>query len=418
MEPKVYIAGTGMTRFQRRGGSLLEMSIEATEKALADSDIGPEDVDHIIVGVQDASALTGESNIGSKVADAYAQHFHVPIPTSFEVGAASATGAAVLHDAYYRLIASQALHEGPQNILLIGAEKMSLLKRDALTEVIARVIDDQNRFKLNGEGNFEGETMLSVAGRDVTPLYGEQHGLKYEDLDEMSAQLHLRAALNPNARWYGQLSTPEEVWAKINDRDSPRGNPIVVPGTDYRLMHVTSTDDGAAAAILTTKETDIRIAGVGQGNAPMRLENRAEGHYGFEATYQAAIKAFEMAGLTKKGLQGNSILEVHDAFLTYVFPQMAALGLYDTLEESIEAFRVGEFNEDGPLPVNMSGGLKGRGHPLAASSLAQVVEIAKQMRGQAGELQLERPFQYGVSAAIGGFATTNYVSIVKKMNHN
>ena len=405
MQTNVYIAGTGMTRFGQSKSSLIELIIEAAEKALKNSDLNPSKINSIVLGVQDAAGFTGEGNIGSKVAAAFAQHFDVKVPTATEVGAASASGATAVHYGYKDVVTLGSFeNKGCYYTLSIGAEKMTHLPRERQTELIAKVIDEY--------GRKNGETMLSLAARVMEEQY-ENHGLTYADLDNMAAQLHLRAARNPNARFFGKYPTPKEIWAVLND---PNKNKVTA-GKNYRLFHSTSTDDGAAAMVITSHETDIRIIGIGQGNAPMRLEER-NGCYGFEATCDAAIRAFSMANLRPTDLFGRAIVEAHDAFLPYVFPQLVAMGFYRKLNDSVEAFRRGELNEDGILPVNISGGLKGRGHPLGASSLAQIVEIVSQMRGQAGELQLDRQIQYGISAAIGGFATANSVTAVENRNYH
>lgn len=392
-----YIAGTGMTKFGSSNKSLLELIIDAAEEALKSSNLDPCMIDEIIISTQDAPGFAGEGNIGAKVADAYSHHFKVPLPTSKESSAASASGSAALHDGY-RMTKLEALKGNSYHLLVIGAEKMTGVEEPA--KLIAKVLDPQSRIN--------GKTMLSIAA-EVMGIYQKEHGLSYEDLDEMAIQLHLRAARNPNARFYGNSLIEEEIRAAVKN---PEKNKVVVPGTEYRRYHATSIDDGAAAVVLTTKPTDIKIVGIGQGNAPMRLEDR-HGWYGFEATKIAADNAYQMSGLQPENLRGNSILEVHDAFLPYVFPQLVAMGFYKTLEDSIMAFRNGDFN-NGVLPVNRSGGLKGRGHPLGASGVAQVVEIIRQMRGQAAEsLQLAMPIEYGVAAAIGGFATVNFVTIIQ-----
>ena len=87
-----YIAGTGMTKFGSSNNSLLELIIGAAEKALKDSNLSPNIISEIIIGTQDSAGFAGESNIGAKVADAYSRHFNVPLPTSKEISAASASG--------------------------------------------------------------------------------------------------------------------------------------------------------------------------------------------------------------------------------------------------------------------------------------------------------------------------------------
>ena len=97
MQPKAYVAGTGMTVFGKSERSLIDLIIEAAEKALKDSDLDPSKINSIVVGVQDAAGFTGEGNIGSKVAAAFAKKFDVKVPIAAEVSAASASGAAVVH---------------------------------------------------------------------------------------------------------------------------------------------------------------------------------------------------------------------------------------------------------------------------------------------------------------------------------
>jgi acetyl-CoA C-acetyltransferase len=176
--------------------------------------------------------------------------------------------------------------------------------------------------------------------------------------------------------------------------------------TPLRLYDCSPITDGAAAVVLTSEKTDVRLAGVGQGTGPLSLRGR-EIFTSFPATRMAAARAYQMAETSPQGIE---FAEVHDAFTPFEIITTEDLGFFapgkggDAVLEGVTAI-------DGRLPVNPSGGLKARGHPVGASGLAQIVEAVKRLRGESGS---KRQFNRGLTQSTGGLASNNFVTILER----
>jgi acetyl-CoA C-acetyltransferase len=158
--------------------------------------------------------------------------------------------------------------------------------------------------------------------------------------------------------------------------------------------------------VLTTEKTDVRLAGIGQGTGPLSLRGR-EIFTSFPATRIAAARAYQMAETSPPGID---FAEVHDAFTPFEIITTEDLGFFvpgkggDAVMEGVTA-------AEGRLPINPSGGLKARGHPVGASGLAQIVEVVKRLRG---ESHSKRQFNRGLTQSTGGLASNNFVTILER----
>jgi hypothetical protein len=176
--------------------------------------------------------------------------------------------------------------------------------------------------------------------------------------------------------------------------------------TPLRLYDCSPITDGAAAVVLTGEKTDVRLAGLGQGTGPLSLRGR-EVFTSFPATRMAAARAYQMAETSPPGIE---FAEVHDAFTPFEIITTEDLGFFapgkggDAVLEGVTAAQ-------GRLPINPSGGLKARGHPVGASGLAQIVEVVKTLRGESGS---KRQFNRGLTQSTGGLASNNFVTILER----
>jgi len=159
--------------------------------------------------------------------------------------------------------------------------------------------------------------------------------------------------------------------------------------------------------VLTAERSAVRVAGIGQGADALAVRHRADMTH-FRATRDAARAAFAMAGF---GPARVDFAEIHDAFAPFELISLEDLGLVPPGKAG-RATLDGETALDGRLPINPSGGLKGRGHPLAATGLAQVVECVWQLTGRGGERQV--PGHVALAHSIGGLATNNFVTILER----
>jgi acetyl-CoA acetyltransferase len=175
-----------------------------------------------------------------------------------------------------------------------------------------------------------------------------------------------------------------------------------------RLMHCCPISDGAAAVVLSAERGPVRVAGVGHGADTLALRHRLE-LTSFAATRAAAREAYAMAGI---GPERIDVAEVHDAFAPFELISLEDLGLIPPGKAG-RATLDGDTALDGRLPVNPSGGLKARGHPLAATGVAQLVECVWQLRGSAEGRQVANATR-ALAHSIGGLATNNWVTVLER----
>src|SRR5947209_4638485 len=173
-----------------------------------------------------------------------------------------------------------------------------------------------------------------------------------------------------------------------------------------RLLHCCPISDGAAAVVLTAERAAVRITGIGQGTDTLALRHR-DALTSFRASRAAARAAFAMADF---GPERVDVAELHDAFAPFELISLEDLGLVPSGKAG-RATLDGETALDGRLPVNPSGGLKARGHPLAATGLAQIVECVWQLTGRAEGRQV--PARVALAQSIGGLATNNWVTLLE-----
>ncbi len=203
-------------------------------------------------------------------------------------------------------------------------------------------------------------------------------------------------------------------WKDEFDFLKSSANPYIA--SPLRLFDCSLITDGAACVFLAAADvakkftdTPIWIAGTGQGSAALSLHDRNT-ITSFDATKEAARQAYNMAGMKPKDIQ---IAEVHDCFTIAEILALEDLGFYEK-GKAVEAIREGETKRDGALPINTSGGLKAKGHPVGATGAAQAVEIFKQMRGIAERnRQVKETPEIGLAHNLGGSGGTCVVNIFK-----
>ena len=174
-----------------------------------------------------------------------------------------------------------------------------------------------------------------------------------------------------------------------------------------RLLHCASIADGAAAVVLERGEGTVNVLGYGQGLDNFRVTDRID-LTTFSATRTAAKRAYEMARLTRKEVE---VVELHDAFAPFALIDLEDIGLAGP-GEAARWFEEDWVRSDGRVPVNPSGGVLGRGHPVGASSLCEIAEVALQLFGDAGPHQVARTPKVGLAQSIGGLASHCFVTIL------
>ena len=373
----VYVGGTGMTKFGKDPRPIVEIFCQAGQEALAAFE--GERVEAIYIGSMNPEEFTGESNIASQIAEALGL---TGIPAQ-RIETASSAGAAALQAGF------QAIASGYyRRILVLGGEKMTHLSTSATTRILAEVIDKQERQC--------GATMPALAAM-ITEKYRQKFRLSQSRLENMLCSVALKNHLNGSRNSLAQFQ-------KAITRDAYLASKFIA--TPLRLYDCAPITDGAAALVLTSEKTDVRLSGIGQGTGPLSLRER-DIFTSFPATRIAAARAYQMAETSPQGID---FAEVHDAFTPFEIITTEDLGFFPPGKGG-EAAVDGKTALDGPLPINPSGGLKARGHPVGASGLAQVVEVTKRLRGQTrGKRELKR----GLAQSTGGLGTNNFVTILER----
>jgi acetyl-CoA C-acetyltransferase len=369
----VWIAGVAMTRFGRRAEPLPDLMAEAAHAALADA--GIERPEAIVVAAMNPEEFTGEGNYGSLVST----HLGFARIPSIRVETATSSGMAALQAAYATIAAG--LH---RRVLVVGGEKMTHLSTPRVSEIIGRSIDPHERSY--------GTTMPALAGL-ITRAAMHRRGFTLKEISQVAVKNHANGVRNPYAHYQEAVTLETVMESRI----------VADP---LRLYHCCPISDGAAAVVLTTERRAVRIAGIGQGADSIAVRYRAD-LTSFRATQTAAQEAYRMAGF---GPERVEVAEIHDAFAPFELISLEDTGLVPAGKAG-RATLDGETALDGRIPVNPSGGLKARGHPLAATGIAQIVELAWQLRGTAAGRQVQA--RVGLAQSIGGIATNNWVTLLE-----
>ncbi len=369
-----YIAGAGMTRFGSRPDSLADLMAEAARGALTAA--GLERPEALVVSAMNPEEFVGEGNFASHVAT----HLGLARTPSLRAEAATSSGAAALFTAFAMVSAGVY-----RSVLVVGGEKMTHLPTPRVSELIGRSIDAYERSY--------GATMPALAGL-VTRAWMARTGATLRDISLVAVKNHAHAARNP----WAHFREPVTLDAVMDSR---------LVAEPLRLFHCCPISDGAAALVVVAERGPVRIAGMGQGTdyLPLRYRDQLTS---FRATQEAARAAYRMAGF---GPERVDVAELHDAFTPFELISMEDLGLAPH-GKATRMLGHGETALDGRLPINPSGGLKARGHPLGATGVAQVVELYWQITEQAGERQV--PARTGLAQSIGGLATSNWVTLLER----
>lgn len=370
----VQVSATGVGRFGKRPEGLVELMAEAGGLAL--EGIGRKPVDLLVVGSMAPGSFAGVENLCAQLADRLA----LDTAAGLRVEAASASGAGALHAAVHA-VASGAY----ERVLVVAGEKMTGLPTAEAAAILARSLAP-------AEASV-GASMPALAAL-VSQLYLARHGVEPSVFDRVSVAARRQAARNPAA----MFSAPVTLGQVAGSR------PIALP---LRLLHCSAIADGAAAVVVDRGAGAAGVLGLGQGFDPLALADRTDPTT-FRATRVAAKRAYEQAKLTRKSV---AFVELHDAFAPFALLDLEDLGLCGP-GEAAGWFERGWTDPDGRVPVNPSGGLLGRGHPVGASGLAGIAAVASQLLGTAGPMALPGRPRIGLAQSIGGLGSHNFVTVL------
>ncbi|SFB13277.1 Acetyl-CoA acetyltransferase [Amycolatopsis marina] len=369
-----------MTAFGRHSDrTISSLATEAAREALTDACIGDaqSQVDIVYYGNVASGLLQGQESVRGQHALHGTELAGVPL---INVENACASGSTALNQAWLSVAAGQA-----EVAVALGAEKLNIGDKNRTFNALASALNQERMDDIVTELGSDGvgSVFMDIYAR-FAEWYMESSGATPEDFARVAVKNSAHGALNPKAQ-YGRQLTVEEV---LNARKV--SGCLTVP-------MCAPMSDGAAAAVVTTPEFAKRC-----GASPVRLRGSAlsagrHGAYG-ELVPATALRAFEMAGADPRDVD---IVECHDAASPAELIVLEQLRLCEP-GEAPALLRSGATSIGGRLPVNPSGGLQSKGHPLGATGLGQVAEIADQLRGRAGRRQAGSP-TLAVAENAGGY---------------
>ena len=409
----VSIVAAGMSKFGAfKGKTSRDLFTAAFQNMMENMDQGLdiEDIECGYVGNYSSDLFEGQWHTAPILADWLGM---TPTPMTRVENACASSGSAFREGL-------MAIASGMYDIVLVGGvEKMTNLPTESVTDVLASAAD----------GLYEvpaGLTFPGIFGA-LAVAHMDRYETNLDHLLKVGIKNHDNGALNPKAQFdvsiRGIMEKRKERarqrgadvpdWTDEMDfLNDPRANPWVA--WPLRLYDCAPVTDGAACILLVPSEiarnfTERPVQVAGTGQATGRGLSQAEELTSLTAAKVAAAEAYEMAGAGPKDIQ---VAEVHDCFTIAEIIATEDLGFFDP-GEGARAVDEGRTSMTGDHPVNTSGGLKCKGHPVGASGVAQVVEIFHQLRGEAGARQLNNPkLELGLTHNVGGTGGTCVVNIL------
>ncbi len=386
----VLLTGWGHSRFGKLSEETLEsLIVQVATEAIGNAGIEPGQIDEIYLGQFNSGMmpLAFPSSLALQVSDQLA---NVP---STRVENACASGSAAFQQGTKSLLAGTA-----KTVLVIGAEKMTQAGADVVGAALLGADYD-----MAGKASTTGFTgLFAEVAKHYGKRYGDGNGKLGDVLGTIAAKNHRNGVDNPYAQLRKDLG--EDFCRTVSDKNPMVADPL-------RRTDCSPVSDGAAAVVLSVAPTGgatapVRLAGFGQANDFFPSERRDPTE--FAATRASWQRALAMAGV---GLDDLDFAEVHDCFTIAELLMYEAMGLTER-GQGARALEEGWVFKDGRLPVNVSGGLKAKGHPVGATGVSQHVIAAMQLTGTAGDMQLASPRRAAVQN-MGGVGIANYVSVLE-----
>jgi len=380
----VAIIGIGMTRFgELWEKSLRDLMVEAGLQAIADA--GVDHVDSMYVGCMSGGLFVEQEHLASLASDFLGLG---PIPAT-RVESACASGGLAVRSAFIEVASGLS-----EVVLAMGVEKMTDLAGDACTAALATAADQDYE-------SFHGVTFPGLYAM-IARAHMERYGTTSEQLAATAVKNHANGALNPLAQFRNRITVGDVL-------DS------MMVADPLHVLDCSPVSDGAAAAVLCplerakkiAKKAPVRIAGVGHATDSLALYRRAD-LTRLPAVERSAQIALRMA---KRKPSDIHLAEVHDCFTIAEVCAIEELGLVPRGQGG-DAARSGLTARNGRSPVNTSGGLKSKGHPVGATGVAQIHEVVTQLRGEAGERQV-RNARIGLTQNMGGSGGSSVVHVLE-----
>jgi acetyl-CoA C-acetyltransferase len=386
----VAILGVGQTRFgELWDRSLRDIGIEAGLQALVDAKLSSANLDALFLGNMASGSLIDQEHIAPLILDyAGLAGRHLP---AVRVEGGGASGALALHQGF--LAVASGLYD---HVVVGGAEKLTDVPDATASQITSSTADHEWEVVF-------GATLPALWAL-VARRHMHLHGTTREQLARVPVHAHEMGAKNPNAHFRNKLSLEQVI-------DAP---PVAEP---LGVFDCAPLSDGAAAVVLGPLETarkytdtPVRIAASHVASDTMALQHRKD-LVEMGSTVTAARNAFRQARRAPKDVR---IAEIHDAYSIAALVALEDLGFVEKGTAGTE-FASGRFELGGTPTVNPSGGLKAQGQPFGAVGVAQVVELVRQLRGEAGDRQVAGA-GLGLAHDVGGTGATSVVHLLERVN--
>jgi len=379
----VAVIGVGMTKW----GELWEKSLRDifVESALeAVKDAGVDKIEAMYVGCMTSGLFVGQEHLGSLLADYLGMG---PIP-GVRVESACASGGVAFRSAMFDVAS------GAHDVVLAGGvEKMTDIGGDGATFALSTAADAE--YEVYNGVTFPGlYAMMAIAHMDA-------YGTTREQLAAISVKNHANGSKNPHAQYPFELTVDRVL------------NSVMI-ADPLTILDCSPITDGAAAVIICpldkvreyTKNKPVKVLATAHATDTIALHSRKDLAW-LGSVAKAGEQAYKQAGLGPKDID---LVEVHDCFTIAEVCTIEALGFFEKGKGGTSA-ESGESAIGGRIPVNASGGLKSKGHPVGATGIAQIVEVTKQLRGDADARQVEGA-KIGMTQNMGGTGGSCVVHIL------
>ena len=378
----VVVIGAGMTKFgELWAQSIKDIFVEAAQRAIMDS--GVDHIDSMYVGAMSPGLFVGQEHLGAVMADYLGVN---PIPAT-HVESACASGGVAFRQAFLEVAS------GASEIVLAGGvEKMT--DGADVTEALATAADQEYEV-------YQGVTFPGLYAM-IARAHMEEFGTTREQLAAVAVKNHRNGAKNPNAQFRKEV-TLEQVMNSTMVADP------------LRLLDCSPVSDGAAAVIVASmdvakklKKNPIRVLASAQASDSIALHGRKT-----LTTLNSVVKAAEKAyAMAEKKPKDMNLIEVHDCFTIAEIVATEDVGLFEKGKGGEAAANGWTSIECKMTPVNTSGGLKSKGHPVGATGIAQIIELWEQLNGKAGARQVANA-HLGMAQNMGGSGASCVIHILE-----
>jgi acetyl-CoA C-acetyltransferase len=381
----VCVLGAGSTKYGKLDESIIEISLNASKDAIDSAGITPRDIQAGYI-----SNVFGVADKQVHMAPVVLSNLGIPHVPGLTIESACGSGSIMFREAYANIAAGFY-----DCVLALGVEKITHTGTTQSTTL----------FSYCSDFFYEGGNGASFPGlfASIARAYMTRYKTSEEDLARVAVKNHENGLLNPKAH----------VRKKITVEDVLKSPAVASP---LKLYDCCPFSDGASAVILCNEEFAkktgrpyMKIIGSGRGASPAAVQARKD-ITTIPSTVDAAKQAYKMANITPKDID---FAEVHDCFTIAEIIDIEDLGFFPK-GTAAHAIREGATSRNGEIPINPSGGLKSKGHPIGATGIGQVVEVFEQFTGKTGEREI-KDAEYALTQNFGATGASCAVHIFSKV---